>query len=45
MNKFLQYLNDTLISLDMPSIVILEEKNNIKRRKKATRPQNISQKK
>ncbi|WP_397364611.1 hypothetical protein [Olleya sp. R77988] len=42
MNKFLQYINDTLVSLDIPPIINLEDKRTYKRLNKQTNKTNTS---
>ncbi len=34
MNKFLQYINETLVSLDIPAIINVEDTNNFRGLKK-----------
>ncbi|SFI51403.1 hypothetical protein [Olleya namhaensis] len=45
MNKFLQYINETLISLDIPALINLDDKSNHKVFKKTSRKSKATQQK
>ncbi|RAJ18164.1 hypothetical protein [Olleya aquimaris] len=45
MNKFLQYVNETLISLDIPVLIDVDHKPNYKGLKKGSNKIKVSQKK
>lgn len=44
MNKFLQYINETLESLDIPVLINIDEKPTSKRLKKNSNKSSITQK-